>query len=42
MSEELRLQRCCFTGHRPEKMELGEKEIKPLLEKVIDDAIADG
>ena len=31
--EELRLHRCCFTGHRPDKMELGEKEIKPLLEK---------
>ena len=40
--EELRLHRCCFTGHRPEKMELGEKEIKPLLEKAIDEAIADG
>ena len=25
--------RCCFTGHRPDKIELGEKEIKPLLEK---------
>ena len=42
MSEELRLHRCCFTGHRPDKMELGEKEIKPMLEKAIDDAIADG
>ena len=40
--EELRLHRCCFTGHRPDKMEIGEKEIKPLLEKAIDDAIADG
>ena len=40
--EELRLHRCCFTGHRPDKMELGEKEIKPLLEKSIDDAIAEG
>ena len=40
--EELRLHRCCFTGHRPDKMELDEKEIKPLLEKAIDDAIADG
>ncbi|MBQ3226011.1 MAG: DUF1273 family protein [Clostridia bacterium] len=40
--EELRLRRCCFTGHRPGKMELGEKEIKPLLEKAIDDAVADG
>ena len=42
MSEELRLHRCCFTGHRPDKMELGEKEIKPLLEKAIDETIADG
>ena len=42
MSEELRLHRCCFTGHRPDKMELGEKAIKPLLEKAIDEAIADG
>ena len=41
MSEELRLHRCCFTGHRPGKMEFGEKEIKPLLEKAIDEAIAD-
>ena len=40
--EELRLHRCCFTGHRPEKMELGEKEIKSLLEKAIDEAIAEG
>ena len=40
--QELRLHRCCFTGHRPDKMELGEKEIKPLLEKAIDDAIAYG
>ena len=40
--EELRLHRCCFTGHRPDKMELGEKEIKPLLEKAIDNAIAEG
>lgn len=40
--EELRLHRCCFTGHRPDKMNLGEKEIKPLLEKAIDEAIEDG
>ena len=40
--EKLRLHRCCFTGHRPDKMGLGEKEIKPLLEKAIDDAIAEG
>ena len=43
MSEnELRKHRCCFTGHRPDKMEQGEKEIKPLLEQAIDDAIANG
>ena len=40
--EELRLHRCCFTGHRPDKMDLGEEEIKPLLEKAIDEAIAEG
>ncbi len=38
----MRRQRCCFTGHRPNKMELGEKEIKPLLEKAIDEAISAG
>lgn len=43
MSEqELRLHRCCFTGHRPDKLDIGEKEVKPLLEKAIDDAIEDG
>ena len=43
MSEnELRKYRCCFTGHRPDKMQQGEKEIKPLLEKAIDDAISKG
>lgn len=39
---ELRKHRCCFTGHRPDKMTLGEKEIKPLLEKAIDKAIDEG
>ena len=33
---------CCFTGHRPEKLDYSEGEIKILLEKAIDDAIADG
>ena len=43
MSEnELRKHRCCFTGHRPDKMEQGENEIKPLLEKAIDNAIENG
>lgn len=40
--EELKLHVCCFTGHRPDKMEFGEEEIKPLLAKAIDAAIADG
>lgn len=35
-------QRYCFTGHRPEKLATSGKEIKPLLEKAIDNAIADG
>ena len=39
---ELRKHRCCFTGHRPDKMTLGENDIKPLLEKAIDKAIEDG
>ncbi len=40
--QELRKHRCCFTGHRPDKMIQGEKEIKPLLEAAIDKAIAEG
>lgn len=40
--QELRKHRCCFTGHRPDKMIQGEKEIKALLEAAIDNAIADG
>ncbi len=40
--EELRKHRCCFTGHRPSKMNMTENEIKPLLEKAIDNAIAEG
>lgn len=35
-------QRCCFTGHRPEKLDISEPEVKSLLEKAIDNAIADG
>ena len=43
MSEQnLKRHRCCFTGHRPEKLSLSEKEIKLLLERAIDKAIADG
>ena len=36
------LHRCCFTGHRPEKLSLSETEVKPLLEKAIDTAIQNG
>lgn len=43
MSEqELRLHRCCFTGHRPEKLKRPEGEIKKSLEKAILKAIDDG
>ena len=43
MSEnELRKHRCCFTGHRPNKLQMPEKEVRKLLEKEIDEAIADG
>lgn len=37
-----RLHRCCFTGHRPEKLSNSEGEVKALLEKAIDNTIADG
>lgn len=40
--QELKLHSCYFTGHRPKKMDMGEKEVKSLLEKAIDDAIAEG
>lgn len=40
--DELRLHRCCFTGHRPGKINRSENEIKLLLEKEIDNAIANG
>ena len=42
MENQKRLHRCCFTGHRPEKLSLYENEVKPLLRKTIDNAIADG
>ena len=37
-----RLHRCCFTGHRPEKLNAPEAEVKAWLEKQIDQAIAAG
>lgn len=33
---------CCFTGHRPEKLNMTEQEIKSRLEQAIDTAINDG
>ena len=42
METEKRLHRCCFTGHRQEKLSLSEAEVKTLLEKAIDMAIQNG
>lgn len=39
---ELRQHRCCFTGHRPEKLSRSETEIKKDLEVAILQAINDG
>ena len=33
---------CCFTGHRPEKLNMPEEEVKVLLKKAIITAINDG
>lgn len=40
--QELRLHRCCFTGHRPQKLNRPEAEIKESLEKAILQAVDDG
>ena len=37
-----RMHRCCFTGHRPQKLRRSETEIKADLESAIQQAIADG
>ena len=39
---EMRLHRCCFTGHRPEKFRKSERDIRSELEKQIKQAVADG
>lgn len=39
---ELRLHRCCFTGHRPEKLNRSEKELKAALREQINLAVQDG
>lgn len=33
---------CCFTGHRPERLDLPEDKVIKWLEEQIDRAIADG
>lgn len=40
--QELRTHRCCFTGHRPEKLRQSEKEVTARLETAIRAAINDG
>lgn len=40
--EELRLHRCCFTGHRPEKLHSSERKICKELEREIRAAVDDG
>lgn len=42
IEREKRKQRCCFTGHRPEKLCVNESEIKPALAPAIESAIAAG
>lgn len=42
MESEKRLHRCCFTGHRPEKLTFPEQNIKISLEREIKRAIHDG
>ena len=40
--QEMRLHRCCFTGHRPEKLFLVDEQIKKELEREITNAIESG
>ena len=39
---EKRIHRCCFTGHRPERLSIPESKVKAALQKEIRLAIADG
>lgn len=39
---EMRQHRCCFTGHRPQKLTRSERAIKKDLETAIADAVKDG
>ena len=40
--KELRKHRCCFTGHRPERLNEDESTVKRLLDAAIDQAVSDG
>lgn len=40
--QELRQHRCCFTGHRPEKLNISEEQLCVRLGLEIDRAIKDG
>ena len=40
--QEKRMRRCCFTGHRPQKLSRAEIEIKADLESAIKEAISSG
>lgn len=40
--EEKRKHRCCFTGHRPQKLTRSERRIKKDLEKAILEAVSKG
>lgn len=42
MEELKKLHRCCFTGHRPEKLNISEREVKELLEIAVKKAVNDG
>ena len=42
MEEQKKLHRCCFTGHRPEKLNMPEREVKERLRKAIREAVNDG
>ena len=37
--EELRKHRCCFTGHRPDKLKIPERQLAVLLEREIREAV---
>ena len=39
---EMRKKRCCFTGHRPEKLQASEEEVQKALAEAISNAYADG